>query len=141
MNLFREGFSGEAFLLCAAVGALTAVLYDLMRMFRVIFSPGKGTRFVLDLAFCLAAVTVAFVVSLPVSFGRLRLFQLAGEGVGAAVYLLAVAPLTGYLAGKCRCGLVRLHSGVETLRKRLHKKRPPAAGRHRKKIGKTGKFP
>lgn len=98
MNLFREGFSAQAFLLCVAAGALIAFIYDVFRMARIVFHTGHRTIFVLDVCFCILAAVIVFLVALPVSFGQVRFFQLAGEGIGVAIYALAPGALTGKLA-------------------------------------------
>lgn len=98
MNLFREGFSAQAFLLCVAAGALIAFCYDVFRVVRIVFHTGRRTVFVLDVCFCILAAVTVFLVALPVSFGQIRFFQLAGEGIGAAIYALAPGALTGKLA-------------------------------------------
>ena len=86
MTMFRDDFSAQAFLLCVAAGICTAILYDLFRCFRVLLFTLKGIDILLDLLFCIFAVVIAFLVALPVSFGRLRVYQVAGEIAGAVAY-------------------------------------------------------
>ena len=93
MTLFRDDFSAQAFLVCVVAGACTAVLHDLFCGIRRFPFTGKKTNFMLDVLFCFFAVVIAFLVALPVSFGRLRIYQVAGEAVGASVYFLTVGSI------------------------------------------------
>ena len=141
MTLFREGFSGPGFLLCVGAGFFTAAVYDLLRVLRRILRPGKRTVFVLDLFFCLLAVSAAFLVSLPVSFGRIRLFQLAAQGIGAAAYALSAWQVTEVwlraaekLFSRCR-EQRQTRKAVKAEKRRRAKKAPRR--RTQKKIVKT----
>lgn len=90
MTLFRDDFSAQAFLVCVVGGACTAVLYDLFYGIRKLPFTGKGTGILLDILLCVFVTVIAFLVALAVSFGRLRIYQAAGEAVGAGVYFLTV---------------------------------------------------
>lgn len=149
MNLFREGFSAQAFLLCVAAGALIAFCYDVFRIARIVFHTGRRTVFVLDVCFCILTAVIVFLVALPVSFGQVRFFQLAGEGIGAAIYALAPGALTGKLARWFRRLFEKVMSFVRNRwqgcrawlsekRKRLLSRRKKYA---KKKISKSQKFP
>lgn len=118
MNLFREGFSAQAFLLCVAAGVWIAFLYDCFRFFRILLHAGRRTVFVMDLCFCLLAATTLFLVALPVSFGRIRFFQLASEGIGALLYAWIPGVFTGKLA-KLLAGWIQKLAKVLGEKKRI----------------------
>ncbi len=149
MTLFREGFSGEAFLLCVAAGFFSAAVCDVVHALCRVFSAGRLTVAVADLFSCLFVTAVAFIVSLPVGFGQIRFFQILAELPGAAVYMLLFGNFTklavlmmlrsGCALKKCANNVRIFLCGKHPCSKPNPKRKPKRS--KRKKIGKTRKFP
>lgn len=94
----------RGFLLAAAAGVLLGALYDVLRVYRILFRPPKGLVFALDVFTLCAAAIVTFLTSLAASRGVLRFYLFLGEAAGWAAYASTVGRVTVFLAR----GLLRL---------------------------------
>lgn len=82
-----------AFLWAVLLGAALGVLYDWFRIGRILRKKWWLTVFLEDLFFALAAAfATAFCFSLT-NYGQVRLFLLAGEGLGFVIYFNTVGVL------------------------------------------------
>ncbi len=82
-----------AFLWAVALGAALGVVYDWFRIGRILRRKWWLTVFLEDLIFALiAAVATAFCFTLT-HYGQVRLFLLAGEGLGFTIYFNTVGVL------------------------------------------------
>jgi len=73
-----------------ALGFLLGLLYDVLRIIRVIvFLPRKNV-FVLDALFGSIAAFVTFVCLLVLNHGQVQVFILAAQGLGALVYIFSL---------------------------------------------------
>ena len=81
----------RALLLSVALGALTGLLYDLLRPPRR--RTGRAAGALLDLLFCLLAGIGAFLYGMSAGNGRLGLWDLTGVLTGFLLYLHILSPL------------------------------------------------
>lgn len=87
-----------AFLWAVVLGAALGVLYDWFRIGRILKKKWWLTVFLEDLFFALAAAfATAFCFSLT-NYGQVRLFLLAGEGLGFIIYLNTLGVLVTWQA-------------------------------------------
>ena len=117
--------AGEALLFLAACltgGGLGAV-YDLFRAVRLVFPAGKAAAFWEDGAFFAVFFAVNFLFFQRSTFGRLRLFLLAGEGLGFVVYYCTAGRAVYWLLGGVVGGVRRWVSAIvhHFRRKKLEK--------------------
>ena len=77
-----SGVSAEVLLLCLVCGVLSGLLFAAFELLRVLFSLGRILTAALDLLFCFLTAVATFLLSLAVSAGYLRFFQIACEAVG-----------------------------------------------------------
>ena len=63
-------------------GVLLGFAYAVLEFLRLLFSLGKIAAAVTDVLFCLFAAVVTFLLSLAVSVGHARFFQIACEVIG-----------------------------------------------------------
>ncbi len=119
----------RGFLLAAIAGLLLGGLYDVFRIFRALFRCGKRALFVQDLLFMLAAGAFSYLTALAANWGVVRLYLLAGEAAGFALYFLTLGNLT-------RCAAVFLRKTAEAAARPffLAARKFLAAFRQRKKI-------
>ena len=88
----------RGFLLAAAAGVLLGALYDVLRVYRILFRPPKGLVFALDVFTLCTAALVTFLTSLAASRGVLRFYLFLGEAAGWAAYACTVGRVTVFLA-------------------------------------------
>ena len=88
----------RGFLLAAAAGILLGALYDVLRVYRILFRPPKGLVFALDVFTLCTAALVTFLTSLAASRGVLRFYLFLGEAAGWAAYACTVGRVTVFLA-------------------------------------------
>lgn len=72
----------ETLLLCLVCGVLLGLVFSVLELLRLLFSLGKIAAAVIDVLFCLLAAVVTFLLSLAVSAGHARFFQIACEAIG-----------------------------------------------------------
>ena len=77
-----SGIPAETLLLCLVCGVLLGVVFAVLEFLRLLFSLGKIAAAVTDVLFCLFAAVVTFLLSLAVSAGHARFFQIACEVIG-----------------------------------------------------------
>ncbi|MBQ2297626.1 MAG: spore cortex biosynthesis protein YabQ [Ruminiclostridium sp.] len=79
------------FLLCLALGGALGLLYDLLRLPRVLL-PFRPLRGLLDLLFWLAVCLTLFLTATCWENGQVRLYTLAALALGSGWYFLLVSP-------------------------------------------------
>lgn len=77
-----SGIPAETLLLCLVCGVLLGFAFAVLEFLRLLFSLGKIAAAVTDVLFCLFAAVVTFLLSLAVSVGHARFFQIACEVIG-----------------------------------------------------------
>lgn len=77
-----SGIPAETLLLCLVCGVLLGFAFAVLEFLRLLFSLGKIAAAVTDVLFCLFAAVVTFLLSLAVSAGHARFFQIACEVIG-----------------------------------------------------------
>lgn len=77
-----SGIPAETLLLCLVCGVLLGFVFAVLEFLRLLFSLGKIAAAVIDVLFCLFAAVVTFLLSLAVSVGHARFFQIACEAIG-----------------------------------------------------------
>lgn len=94
--------------LAVPVGVGLAVLYDLLRIWRILFDSGKWSVYVQDVLYGVGAALVTFLLALAVNYGEVRFYLLLGEGAGVAVYFLTLGRVTVRMAQVVHRGCKRL---------------------------------
>ena len=79
-------------------GAALGVYYDLFRILRVAFPPGRVVAFVEDLFWWGSAGVLTVLFGIAGLGGQLRLFALLGEGIGFLLYHLTIGAAVMHLA-------------------------------------------
>ena len=74
-----SGIPAETLLLCLVCGVLLGFAFAVLEFLRLLFSLGKIAVAVTDVLFCLFAAVITFLLSLAVSAGHARFFQIACE--------------------------------------------------------------
>lgn len=92
------------FLASIALGAVLAMVYDLLRAFRMLIRCGHVHLFLSDVLFFFLCGVVTSLFSLPFNKGDVRAFILFGEAVGFLAYRLTL----GSLFGRFYAGIARL---------------------------------
>ena len=77
-----SGIPAETLLLCLVCGVFLGVVFAVLEFLRLLFSLGKIAAAVTDVLFCLFTAVVTFLLSLAVSVGHARFFQIACEVIG-----------------------------------------------------------
>ena len=77
-----SGIPAETLLLCLVCGVLLGFAFAVLEFLRLLFSLGKIAAAVTDVLFCLFAAVATFLLSLAVSAGHARFFQIACEVIG-----------------------------------------------------------
>lgn len=101
------------FLLSVVLGAVMGIVYDVFRVFRILFPPAAKSKplFVQDVLFWLIYGFCMFCYSTAVCGGSLRFFMFLGSLTGFALYILTI--------GNLITGILR--KTAETVRKILRK--------------------
>lgn len=87
-------------------GVLLGVLYDVFRIFRLIFFKNKVAVIFQDILFWTIAGFSTFLFFLATNFGHIRFYMLLGMLIGASIYYLTVGRLI-FLLVKGICDTVR----------------------------------
>ena len=102
------------FLFSCALGAALGALFDVFRMIRLAVPCSRPAVFLQDVLFLLACTVVTFFFMLCESAGKVRLYIVEGELLGAVLYSLTLGALVMKLfrlilnaAGRAKSGLVR----------------------------------
>lgn len=101
------GVASEAriFLGAAAVGAVTGLLYELLRVFRRAVSHNNAAVFAEDFLYALICGAVYFVYVTAAAWGSLRGFVLVGMMLGMLIERLVIGNLAVGAAGVIACAL------------------------------------
>ncbi len=79
-----------------AAGAVFGLCYELLRLLRMIFRHPTALVFIEDTLFFAACGLVSFIIALWVGIGYFRVYYIAFEAVGAALYFLTLGRLINY---------------------------------------------
>ena len=91
---------GYAFLIMLYAGIAIGLLYDSFRLLRRLSRAKSFITGVLDAAFWLTACAVAIVALYYACEGEVRLYAIAGLGLGALLYALGLGLLVRFLMDK-----------------------------------------
>ena len=78
----------QGFILATVAGFALAILYDALKMVRTMIRSTPSHVFWMDLAFMAVAGIVTFLLALAASYGEVRFYLLAGEGIGFCLYFM-----------------------------------------------------
>ena len=92
------GVQWQGVLIACLAGVGLAAVYDGLRIFRLLLSGEKGHVVLQDFFFMVFSAFITFLVCLAASYGRIRLYLLACEGIGAGVYFLTLGQVTQRMA-------------------------------------------
>lgn len=96
------------FLLSCLLGMWIGVIYDVFRIMRIAFPPGKWIIFIEDFVFVFIAALFTFVFSVKFLNGLFRGFVVTGEILGFVIYYFTV----GVIVLKCSKTLISLIKSV-----------------------------
>lgn len=80
------------------VGVFIAVIWDIFRIVRLIFSGGKVWVFITDFFLTILTALLMLFFSFEIGSGKLRGYYFLAAGIGAAVYFFTVGFLTRFIA-------------------------------------------
>lgn len=80
----------QGVVLATVAGFALAVLYDALKMVRTMIRSTPSHVFWMDLTFMAVAGIVTFLLALAASYGEVRFYLLAGEGIGFCLYSMTV---------------------------------------------------
>lgn len=75
-----------SFLYSLGFGLIIGILYDLLRVIRIVLSFSKTATYVTDFLFSVTASIMTFLFCLSVTNGEVRLYIILGEFIGFAVF-------------------------------------------------------
>ena len=75
-----------SFFLSLGLGFIMGLVYDIFRLFRILFSKGKVGYFITDILYCIVFSFCTFLFFITVNEGQLRFYLLAGEILGFIIY-------------------------------------------------------
>lgn len=87
---------------CLASGAALGCLFLLCKALRLLLGMKKWSVAVLDVVFCCFCATAVFLCALAVDRGRLRLFQLCFQALGAWTAVVALDAPVSWLVARVR---------------------------------------
>jgi Spore cortex protein YabQ (Spore_YabQ). len=76
------------------VGVGLGAYYDVFRIGRLVFHPGKRQNFILDFIYMLTSGLITFILAVAVNYGEVRFYIIAGEIIGWCAYHLTIGQLT-----------------------------------------------
>ena len=83
-------FQAYQFVLALAFGVCIGIFYDLFRIFRLIFIPGKIAVFFQDIIFLLLSACATFVFLFQINYGDIRFYLAIGIFGGLLFYYLTI---------------------------------------------------
>lgn len=88
-------FAGQtaSLLIAAVMGAALCLLYDLFRILRMAFPPGKVTAFFEDVLWFVAAAAATYMLCLARCKGEVRSYIIIGEIIGFVLFRMTVSRL------------------------------------------------
>ena len=90
----------ELFLICVALGAMLAFIYDLIRMFRMMLHHRDWLVDVEDLLFWILTAWMVFHTLFVYNRGALRGYAFLGMFIGVVLYVMTLSRLLLFGAGK-----------------------------------------
>lgn len=91
--LIGMGEQAKIFLLSLGFGFFIGILYDVVRLFRILLGNGKKSFLVLDVFYMLFASTLTFLFLLTQTGGSVRAYVLLGELLGFLIYFVTLGTL------------------------------------------------
>lgn len=95
------------FLRACLLGAILAACYDVLRVFRLAVKCGTLVVFLQDILYFVLAALATFCFLLAWNDGRVRVYLLSGELVGAVAYFFTVSRLVMKFFGMVIRGIKR----------------------------------
>lgn len=90
--MFSTSNQAYVFLSTVYAGFIIGFIYDCCRMVRKITKPGIWLTGVMDLLFWIVMGLLSFLVLFYVNDGEVRIYTIAGFGIGWALYALTLSP-------------------------------------------------
>lgn len=82
------------FAVSVAAGFILGALYDLFRIWRILFRSGRRAVFFQDVFYLFLAALFTFLLALGVSLGEVRFYLVAGEAAGWLLYYFSLGLVT-----------------------------------------------
>lgn len=79
----------RSFLLSLGFGLIIGILYDVLRVVRILLSFSKIATYVTDFLFSVLSAVMTFLFCLSVTNGEVRLYIILGEFIGFSVFYLS----------------------------------------------------
>ncbi len=95
-TFFNVSQQTRLFLLSCVTGACLGVVFDFLRVFRIIIKHKKSVVFVEDFLFILFFMLTVFTFSTEAVRGELRFFVFLGAFLGFVIYILTVGTVVVY---------------------------------------------
>lgn len=91
--------ANQAYVFLATVygGLIIGLFFDIYRMIRRIFKPGKWLTGLLDLIFWIIVAFFSFLVLFYINDGQVRLYSFLGLGLGWGLYILSISQLVMWI--------------------------------------------
>ncbi len=119
--LFQK--QSSAFLLSVVSGAAIGVVYDLFRIFRVVWHGGRIKMFFEDVGFCITSAVLFCVFVFNANLGAVRLFMFFGVAIGFFSYRFSFGvltiPIARFLKKLISKPIKRFFCGLLCLKKRI----------------------
>ena len=93
----------RGFLFALGLGAVLGVIYDVIRIFRLTFTRSGLSVLTGDIVFMLVSCALTFLYCLTATDGEVRLYVLAGELLGFAVYYFSFGIIAVRFCEKTAC--------------------------------------
>ena len=103
------------FALSIVIGILFAIVFDVLRVIRIIFPHKSWMVFIEDMLFMLFCGFWFFIFSMTSARGQLRAFLLAGNLLGFFLYIFTVGELVRRLVTKTREAIIAFLKRVYNL--------------------------
>ncbi len=91
--------ANQAYVFLATVygGLVIGLFFDIYRMIRRIFRPGKFLTGVMDLIFWVIIALFSFFILFYINDGQVRLYSFLGIGLGWGLYILSISQLVMWI--------------------------------------------
>lgn len=111
--IFGLQYETKLFLLSFFIGAVFGIVYDVLRIIRIVKKHHSVVIFIEDFLFVLFCGFWYFVFSTDMARGQIRLFTLIGMFIGFIVYLLTVGSITKRFASGIKSVYIKIENWLK----------------------------
>ena len=141
LNLEEQG---RIFVLSLGFGFCIGILYDVMRLFRVLLKNTKSAFLVFDLLYMLTAAILTFLFLLTATGGSIRAYALLGEFLGFFIYFVTIGTVLAAcfdrLAYALQTVTAKISQGIKRVLKRIFTPLKRKISKNTKKVEKKTHF-